>query len=168
MSKPRRITVAQRRRRRRGLTIAAILVLLLAGAALDPSIVPPFGPLARPPERIGATFTRCGQGSGSFACVVDGDTLRLGDRRVRIAGIDAPELLHPACAAERVKAEAAANRLAELLDAGPFDMVGHRFNRTDKYGRDLMSLTRGDQSIGQQMIDEGLAHRYMGMKRGWC
>ena len=168
MQTPRRITVAQRRRRRRGLSIAGIFALLLAGAALDPSILPPFGPLARAPERIGATFTRCGRGQPSFACVVDGDTLRLSERRVRIVGIDAPELAHPLCQAERVKAEAAANRLAQLLDAGPFDMIAHRFNRADKYGRDLMLLTRDGRSIGQQLIDEGLAHRYVGMKQSWC
>lgn len=168
MRRPVRRTAQQRRNRRRGLTIIGVLALALAGAALDPSIMLPWGPLARSPERIGATFSRCGQGQRSFACVVDGDTLRLGNRRVRIVGIDAPELASPACPAERALAERAADRLTALLDAGPFDMIAHRFNAADQYGRDLMMLTRGDRSIGQQLIDEGLAHRYMGMKLSWC
>jgi hypothetical protein len=29
-------------------------------------------------------------------------------------------------------------------------------------------IRRGDQSIGRQLIDEGLAHRYIGSKRSWC
>ncbi|QNN64669.1 thermonuclease family protein [Sphingomonas rhizophila] len=142
-------------------------LLAVAGASLDPAIVAPFGPLASQPERVEANFTRCGRGRG-FACVVDGDTVRLGGRRVRIVGIDAPEIVHPQCPGEAALGQRAADRLVVLLNRGPFDMTAHRFNRTDKYGRDLMLLTRGETSIGQSLIDEGLAHRYLGMKRGWC
>ncbi len=170
MSKPPRFgrTPAQRRTRRRALSAVAILVLAAAGAALDPAIVAPFGPLAVHPERVGAHFTRCGQGSGDFACVVDGDTLRLGTRRVRITGIDAPELANPACPAEAALAERSAARLLTLVNQGEFDMIAHRFNQTDRFGRDLRVLSRGGQSFGDTLIGEGLAHRYMGMKKRWC
>ena len=157
------------RRRWRGRVVSGLAAALLAivGAAFDPAIIAPFGPLAAAPETVSANFTRCGRGRG-FACVIDGDTIKMGSRRVRIVGIDAPELAHPSCAAERALAERSAARLLVLVNQGPFDMTAHRFNRSDRYGRDLLVLARDGRSIGQQLIDEGLAHRYVGMKQSWC
>jgi endonuclease YncB( thermonuclease family) len=141
-------------------------LLALAGALLDPSLIAPFGPLAAT-EQVAATFTPCGPGSGA-ACVIDGDSFKLGDRTIRIIGIDAPELVAPRCAAEAALARRSADRLVALLDQGPFDMVAHRLQRQDRRGRDLMVIKRNDVSIGRQLIDEGLAHRYIGSKRSWC
>jgi micrococcal nuclease len=143
-----------------------IPLLALAGALLDPSLIAPFGPLAAT-ERVAATFVPCGQGTG-VACVIDGDTFRLGDRTIRITGIDAPELAAPRCPAEAALARRSADRLVALLDQGPFDMIAHRLQRQDRYGRDLMVIKRNGVSIGGQLIDEGLAHRYIGSKRSWC
>lgn len=156
-------------KRRRGRVRAALLIalLVLIGALLDPQIIAPFGPLASRPERVSTNFTRCGEGQ-SFACVVDGDTIRLGERRVRILGIDAPELTAARCPGEKALAESAADRLHELVNQGPFDMTAHRFWRKDGFGRDLRLLERGDDSIGQVLIDEGLAKRYFGSKVSWC
>ena len=141
-------------------------MLALGGALLDPSLIAPFGPLAAT-ERVTATFTPCGPGQGP-ACVIDGDTFKLGNRKIRITGIDAPELAEPRCPAEAALARHAADRLLALLDQGPFDMVAHRLQRQDRHGRDLMVLERNGVSIGGQLIDEGLAHRYIGSKRSWC
>lgn len=141
-------------------------LLLLAGALLDPSLIEPFGPLAVA-ERVSATFTPCGPGQGA-ACVIDGDTFKLGDRKIRITGIDAPELHGPRCDAEAALARRSADRLLALLNQGPFDMVAHRLQRQDRNGRELMVIRRGDQSIGAQLMKEGLAHRYIGSKRSWC
>jgi endonuclease YncB( thermonuclease family) len=141
-------------------------LLLLGGALLDPSLIQPFGPLAAT-EEVAATFTPCGPGRGS-ACVIDGDTFKLGDRKIRITGIDAPELASPKCPAEAALARKSADRLLALLNEGPFDMVAHRLQRQDRHGRDLMVIKRGDKSIGAELMDEGLAHRYIGSKRSWC
>src|SRR5688572_4089013 len=144
-----------------------IPVLLIGGALLDPSLIPPVGPLAAAPERVSTGFTPCGPGRGS-ACVVDGDTFKLGDRRIRITGIDAPELLAPQCPGEEVLARRSADRLLDLLNQGEFEMIAHRLQREDRHGRDLMVIRRGGQSIGDTLIDEGLAPRYIGSKRSWC
>lgn len=160
--------VAARRRRGRIRSLVLLVVLIGAGALLDPAIVAPIGPIAERPERIDAKFTRCGKGPRSPACVVDGDSFRLGSRAVRITGIDAPELGGAACPAERALGERAADRLVTLLNQGPFDMVAHRLHGTDAYNRDLRVVTRGDTSIGDVLQAEGLAHRYVGMKRSWC
>lgn len=153
-----------RRGFRRGLLF--IPFLLLAGALLDPALIAPFGPLAKR-EVVAATFTPCGPGRG-VACVIDGDTFKLGDRKVRITGIDAPELGEPRCPEEAVLARRSADRLLAMLNQGPFDMVAHRLHPQDRNGRDLMVLERNGVSIGGQLIDEGLAHRYIGSKRSWC
>ncbi len=154
---------------RRGLRQALWLVPLLAigGALLDPSLIPPVGPLAAAPEQVTATFTLCGPGRG-VACVTDGDSFKLGDRKIRITGIDAPELAEPKCAAEAVLARRAADRLLVLLNQGPFEMLAHRLQRQDRHGRDLMVIQRNGETIGGQLIEEGLAHRYIGSKRSWC
>ena len=153
-----------RRGIRRGLLIVPLLVS--AGALLDPALIAPFGPLAKR-EVVGATFTLCGPGRG-VACVVDGDTFKLGERKIRITGIDAPELVEPRCPQEAALARRSADRLLALLNQGSFEMVAHRIHRRDRHGRDLMVLERNGSSIGGQLINEGLAHRYVGSKRSWC
>src|SRR5687768_16242394 len=130
-----------------------IPLLLLGGAVLDPSLIPPVGPLAAPAELVSTKFSQCGPGRAP-ACVVDGDTFKLGERKVRITGIDAPELLAPQCPGEEVLARRSAERLRDLLYQGEFEMVAHRLQREDRHGRDLMVIRRGGQSIGSTLIDE--------------
>ena len=157
-------------RRKRGRVVKSVLLiglLALAGALLDPGILAPIGPTAARPERINATFGRCGQDQ-RLACVVDGDTIRLGQRRVRLIGIDAPEVVGAQCAAERALGERAADRLLALVNQSEFDLVGHRFHNRDSHGRDLRLMLRNGVSIGAQLTDEGLAQRYYGFKRDWC
>lgn len=150
---------------------ALLAALLALWPALDPALVEPMGPLASDPERVLATFTRCGRGRGD-ACVVDGDTLKLGSRKVRIIGIDAPEV-NGQCAEEKRLAEQATLKLQSLLNQGPFTMTGRVGDLQDRYGRDLRALTRertdgSTQSIAEEMRSSGLAHRYVSFKTSWC
>ena len=140
---------------------------------MDPSLVEPPSLLSTEPERVVETFTRCGPGRG-HACVIDGDTFRLGERRVRIIGIDAPETHNAQGAEEKRLGDQATTKLQTLLNGGAFEMVAPVYGRTDRYGRDLRVIrrTRPDgttQSIADDMRQSGLAHRYMGgFKPGWC
>ena len=118
------------------------------------------------PERVVQRFARCGA-TDAFACVVDGDSFRLGKRRIRIRGIDAPER-EGACPAETALAEKSTARLAELLNAGPFIMTTVGGDERDQYGRELRVLTRDRRSIGEAMVAAGLAHDYDGQKSAWC
>jgi len=145
----------------------AVPLLLLAGAWLDPDYIGPVWPLAAPAEIVTASFVPCGTDDSS-ACVIDGDMFRLGDRTIRIVGIDAPEFAAAKCPAEAQLAGKSAVRLLELLNQGHFDMVGHRLQMIDRHGRYLMKIKRGGQSIGATMVEEGLAHRYLGFKTSWC
>ncbi len=138
---------------------------------MDPALVEPPRFLSTDPEPISAQFTRCGRGRGQ-ACVVDGDTFKLGQRKVRIIGIDAPEV-NGACPEERRLAEAATAKLQALLNQGPFEMVGRIDEMRDRYGRDLRLVRRtlpdgSYRSIADEMRESGLAHRYVGIKAGWC
>lgn len=155
----------------RPLILAGILAVVWAGS--DPMLVEPPAFLSGEPERISANFTRCGPGRGE-ACVVDGDTFKLGQRRVRIIGIDAPETHHASCAEEARLGEQATAKLQALLNEGPFEMVAPVYDRRDRYGRDLRTVRRTlpdgrTQSIAAEMRESGLAHRYLGgFKPGWC
>ena len=150
--------------------LAAILVALWP--TLDPALVEPPAFLSAAPERVAQHFTRCGPGRG-HACVIDGDTFKLGKRKIRIVGIDAPET-HPAnCPEEAEAGEAATAELMRLLNQGPFTMTGRIDDMTDRYGRELRVLTRkkpdgSSQSIAEDMRSSGLAHRYVGHKTSWC
>lgn len=148
------------------LALLVVPVLLVAGALLDPRLIGPVGPLGAT-EIVTAKFTSCAGGTAP-ACVIDGDTFRLGDRTIRITGIDAPEIAKPLCPAEAKLGHQSADRLLQLLNQGQFDMIAHRLQREDRHGRSLMVLRRNGKSIGGQLIDEGLAHRYTGFKMSWC
>ncbi|QNM83905.1 thermonuclease family protein [Sphingomonas sabuli] len=156
-------------RRLQALALAAIL--LVAGLALDPVLVDPPFFLQSGREHVSARFTRCGIGRG-HACVIDGDTFKLGQRKIRIIGIDAPEI-EGQCPAERRQAAAAAAELQRLLNQGPFVMIGRIDDMRDRYGRDLRSIERdrpggATQSIAEAMREGGFARRYAGFKMGWC
>ncbi|MEO7411301.1 MAG: thermonuclease family protein [Sphingomicrobium sp.] len=150
--------------------LAAVLAALWP--TLDPALVEPPAFLSAAPERVAQRFTRCGPGRGS-ACVVDGDTFKLGKRKIRIVGIDAPET-HPAnCPEEARLGEAATAELMRLLNQGPFTMIGRIDDMTDRYGRELRAITRtrpdgSSQSIADDMRNSGLARRYLGRKTSWC
>jgi endonuclease YncB( thermonuclease family) len=64
-----------------------------------------------------ARFGLCFVGSG-YNCVVDGDTVRLQGRKIRIADIDAPETHDPRCASEKELGDRATLRLQQLLSSG--------------------------------------------------
>ena len=147
-------------------------ILLSIWPTLDPALVEPVGFLSSDPERVNAHFTRCGPGRG-HACVIDGDTFKIGQRKIRVIGIDTPEV-DAQCPAEAAMAERATAELQRLLNQGPFRMVGRFAGSTDRYGRDLRAVTRlrpdgTEQSIAEDMRGSGLAGRYWGgLRGGWC
>ncbi|MFL6750221.1 MAG: thermonuclease family protein [Sphingomicrobium sp.] len=163
----RRVPSLKPQRRDVRLWVLIVPVLLLLGALLDPKLIGPVWPLAAPAEVVSSNFTLCGPESGP-ACVIDGDSFKLGDRTIRIMGIDAPQLSSPKCPAEAALARRSADRLITLLNEGQFEMIAHRLQTQDRYGRNLMMLRRNGRSIGHQLIDEDLAHRYTGFKFSWC
>ncbi|WP_309546352.1 MULTISPECIES: thermonuclease family protein [Rhizobium/Agrobacterium group] len=117
-------------------------------------------------DALSASFELCGD-SHRTNCVVDGDTFWFNGQKIRIADIDTPELSPPRCEAERIKGEAAKSRLLTLLNAGRFSLSAG-FRDEDKYGRKLRTVSRAGNSLGDVLINEGLARRWDGARHGWC
>lgn len=87
----------------------------------------------------------------------DGDSFRLGDERIRLLGIDAPELAQQCDAPGGGQwdcGRAARDRMAELLSAGRVDC---RPEDKDQYGRLLAYCTAAGRDLGAIMVSEGLA-----------
>lgn len=113
-----------------------------------------------------AAFSFCGA-DRHVNCIVDGDTFWFEGEKIRIADIDTPELSPPRCEAERIKGEAAKARLLALLNAGKFSLSAG-LRDEDKYGRKLRTVTRAGHSLGDTLVNEGLARRWDGARHGWC
>jgi endonuclease YncB( thermonuclease family) len=108
--------------------------------------------------------------------VLDGDTFEARvnlwpgleiTTRVRLRGIDAPEL-KARCNEERVKAEAARDALRAILDQGEVG-IGHV--TLDKYGGRVVAdaSTQSTPDVSAALLDAGMARRYAGGHRdGWC
>ncbi|PHS21451.1 MAG: nuclease [Robiginitomaculum sp.] len=106
--------------------------------------------------------------------VVDGDTLAVRaliwpgqhiDIKVRLAGIDAPELFRPRCAGERLRANEARDFL--IRRSGPKVML--KAVHLGKYAGRV--IARVENSAGEDLsallLAAGLAHS-MANKEGWC
>ena len=113
-----------------------------------------------------ARFALC-DGPIRVNCVVDGDTFWFKGDKIRIADIDAPEIFSPHCRDEKHVGETARDRLLELMNAGGFTLVSG-WRDTDRYGRKLRTVTRNNRSLGEMLVEDGLARRWNGPERDWC
>ena len=101
-------------------------------------------------------------------CVVDGDTIRYGGVKIRLADIDAPEVFSPRCPSEAALGQRATERLLQLINAGPFELVRSGSRDEDRYGRKLRVIERGGRSLAATLVAEGLARPWDGARRSWC
>jgi endonuclease YncB( thermonuclease family) len=122
--------------------------LALGSVALHPSARPAPGPSLNGTARV-----------------IDGDTLDIHGERVRLEGIDAPELAQ-ACGRRRGGTwrcgEAAASALRRLIAARA--IVCQRQGR-DKYGRTLGVCFADGHDINAEMVREGLAWAFVRYSR---
>lgn len=91
------------------------------------------------------------------AQAADGDSLRIRGDRIRLLGIDAPELdqiCWDGSGAEWPCGRAAQRELARLVGDGPSDCQP---GGTDKYGRTLAHCSVLGQDVGRAMVRAGLA-----------
>lgn len=115
---------------------------------------------------VTASFGFCHTGGGTN-CVVDGDTFYLGGQKIRIADIDAPETHDYGCASELARGERATRRLQDLLNSGAVRLASIDRD-TDVYGRKLRIVEVDGTSVGETLVDEGLARWYGSGRRAWC
>jgi micrococcal nuclease len=100
--------------------------------------------------------------------VVDGDTFWFEGERVRIADIDAPEISRPECSREAELGRRSTQRLQALLNEGPFELRRQGSRDRDVYGRLLRTVHRDGRSLGDVLVDEGLARPWRGRSEQWC
>ena len=93
------------------------------------------------------------------ARVSDGDTLRIGDARIRLHGIDAPELDQTCTAGGRGWAcgDWARGRLARLAEGR---QVACTVVEVDAYGRLVAVCSAAGRDLGAAMVAEGAALAY--------
>jgi len=149
-----------------------IALVTLWFVADDAALLEPPGFLQTEPEVIAGSFTRCGPGRGYY-CVIDGDTFKVGERDIRVVGIDTPEV-EAECAAEAQAAERATQALQNWLNLASFRMTARIDEARDKYGRELRIVKRvnpdgSEDRLADHMREGGFARRYLGGWRGgWC
>lgn len=98
-------------------------------------------------ERFLSTYSvSCAVGS-----VHDGDTLHCGRTRVRLRGIDAPEI------PDQPGSVAARDALADLVRRGPVELTIVAEDATDQYGRTLAYLTVRPRNAAPIEVNETLA-----------
>ncbi len=78
---------------------------------------------------------------------IDGDTLRMGPERIRLRGIDTPELTEP-------RGPEARQRLEQLLKEGPIRIVPHG---QDVYGRTVADVFVNGKNVAEILRSEGFA-----------
>jgi endonuclease YncB( thermonuclease family) len=89
--------------------------------------------------------------------VIDGDTLVVDGLRIRIAEIDTPEIGRARCQREFELAQAAKQRLTELLTTGELTVV---VVGDGGFGRALAYVFAGETDVGQTLLEEGLALKW--------
>lgn len=166
MVRPPRFHTKRRRNRSVGKRLAAFAVILVIAVAV--AFVVRLPGMGGEWQQIDTRFSLCGE-RNSNGCVIDGDTIMLGKRKIRLSGYNAPELKGE-CPAESALAVQSRNALRDWLNAGPFVMDGGDEPPFDQYGRELRVLKRGGEWLSETMIERELAQGSgWGFERGgWC
>ena len=106
--------------------------------------------------------------------VIDGDTIKDGQERMRLLRIDAPETHKPRCKEEKVKGLEATYTLRRWVkEAKKLEVVDS--GKRDKYGRSLVDLKVDGQDVGEELIKSGLAvtwkpgsKAWLARRKHWC
>ncbi|MEN3148146.1 hypothetical protein ABCW43_12570 [Neorhizobium sp. IRAMC:178] len=114
-----------------------------------------------------AKFYLCGSAKQDD-CVVAADRFVFHGQKIRLVGIEVPDIRKPRCEAERIKASDAELRVRAFLDSGPFELVTWQGNEDEIEGHKLREVTRNGRSLADVLVNEGLAKRPGAGKGGWC
>ena len=127
-----------------------------------------FAPSGGGTGQVSARFGDCGLASRQ-ACVVDGDTIWYAGEKIRIADLDTPETFRSGCAREKAMGNRATRRMKALLNEGDFTLT-RPFGTPDRdrYGRLLRVAARDGASLGETLVNEGLAEKWGGARINWC
>ena len=151
---------------------AAIIPPAPIGKPEQPSSspAPTVSAVLRPGEALAgsyqAKFFLCGTAKQDD-CVLSADRFVFHGQKIRLVGIEVPDIKKPRCEAERIKASDAELRVRAFLDSGPFDLVSWQGNGDEVEGHKLRVVSRNGRSLSDILVKEGLAKR-PGGAGGWC
>ncbi len=126
---------------------------------------------------IGMTLAGCATAvteppaAGVVLRAIDGDTLALGAERIRLIGVDTPELRGARCTMEWAKAEEARVYVQRALNgARSVDIERREVEPPKRYGRTLAIVRVDGADLAALLIKEGLGRPYdgRGKRRPWC
>lgn len=135
-----------------------LLLLTACALAADPSR-PPTTPAAPPTSSAPLSSTTPGL-TGVPTSITDGDTLRLGEVRVRLFGIDAPErdqVCRDGSGQDYACGARATDALRALIADGPITCMQVD---TDRYGRTVATCAAQGQDLGAALVASGWALAY--------
>jgi endonuclease YncB( thermonuclease family) len=147
---------------------SALVLGLLAVAIAWNGVGSPWSSDAPPAVQLrsGDTF------DGRYAVLIDSNTIGIGQERIRISNIDAPESFNPRCGEERVAGLKVKERMAQVIRV---EKVGIRREGQDPDGRTPARITVNGQDLGDMLIREGLVLPWrdgpdarMARARHWC
>jgi endonuclease YncB( thermonuclease family) len=93
--------------------------------------------------------------------VIDGDSLEIGNNRIRLMGIDAPEYIQYCKNANKEKYKCgihAKEHLEQIINNTPITCKVHK---KDQYNRDLCTCYKGNTDINAEMVRSGHALVYL-------
>lgn len=174
--KPARFRTPRRRTKaswwnRWSVTISAVVLLASAWVLAKYEVVDLVG--GGDWKVVHGKFTLCGKGRAAN-CVIDGDTVMLANKKVRLRDFNAPEL-DGECAKENELARQSRTALLEWLNRADLLMDGGEDPPFDRYGRELRTAKRpvkdrGDDYLSDHMIKLKLAQEtgWDAPRGGWC
>lgn len=130
-------------------------------------------PVAPHPPTVQAPMTHTSsavpspdEGSTGEIIIVDGDTIRRGERQIRLWGMDAPELHQKCFQGKEVLpcGQTAKAILIETLKAGPLTC---QTITVDRYKRQVSRCRAGEQDIAETLVKLGWALDYAEYSKGF-
>lgn len=146
-----------------GVTGIGLFALAIVMVTVGFSVITGSGSNSAAAKPVQTEFLRCGIGDGSN-CVVDGDTIRIDDAAVQIAGIQAPRLRGAGCDQEAQRGSEAVENLLQILNSGKVT-TGGSVRDIDGQVRTRVLVNGAD--VGVAMLDAGAA-RSIGTDPEWC
>ena len=91
--------------------------------------------------------------------IIDGDTIRIGEERIRFSGIDAPEI-NQTCISEGVEVFCGKTSKILLVDKTSLEQVKCISEGKDQYNRTLAECFVNGESLSRYLVRQGYAFAY--------
>ena len=93
------------------------------------------------------------------AIIIDGDTIKIGEERIRFSGIDAPEI-NQTCISEGVEVFCGKISKSLLVDKTSLEQVKCISEGKDQYNRTLAECFVNGESLSRYLVRQGYAFAY--------